>query len=125
MKKKSLKLLSVKRILIIGLIAVIIALIYFGIGGGFGTKDNGSESGNSSVSDEDSVEKEGKICNVTISENDYFYKNESISLGELVKELDDEEGDIIVEIKDENASLRAYNNLIEKLEEMEIGYTER
>ena len=39
----------------------------------------------------------------------------------LVQEMEE---NVVVEIKDDNASLRAYNTLLDKLEEMEMDYIE-
>ena len=47
-----------------------------------------------------------------------------ISLDDFITKIK-EEGEILVEVRDDNASLKAYNSLINKLKEFKIPFTER
>ena len=62
------------------------------------------------------------FLNVTVSENEYLYQNSRLSLDELMDKLAVDAVNTKVKITDENASKRAYNNLINALEEKNISY---
>lgn len=70
-------------------------------------------------------DSEDTIIKVSVVGNEYFNENERVSLDVFISKLEELEGEIVVEIKDDKASLRAYNNLIEKLEELKIPFTEK
>lgn len=96
----------------------------FGFGGG---KGDGEGAGNvSSVQSEPQVSEpiveELDFLNVTVSENDYLYQNSRLQLDELMSKLVTDAVDIKVKVTDENASKRAYNNLIIALEDKHIHY---
>ena len=61
-----------------------------------------------------------KYIEVTVSEDKYFYENHEISYDELIKVLDELDGNTAVKIGDENATLKAYENLTDALEERGI-----
>ncbi len=133
-------------IIIVAIILIIILVLLFGkglgLGNGFGNGSSGSENaGNNeenavsayaSTSEEkddlnDSDENNGNnavIVRVTVFEKEYIYENSSISLVTLMDELVKAEGNIIVEVKDDNATLNAYNKLIEELRNAGIDYKE-
>ena len=67
---------------------------------------------------------EGAIVNVSVVNNDYFYDNERISLDDFLIILHGIESDLVVQVRDDNASLRAYDELINKLQEEKIRYVE-
>lgn len=67
----------------------------------------------------------GAVLAVTVVGNDYFYANERVSLEELGLKLEAVEGALVVEVKDDNSSLRAYNGLLDKLDELNIHYIEK
>lgn len=133
--------LKFKTVIIILLVAaVIIALLYFGFGMGFGS---GTGTGNSKevstqeqtddIEEEETViesetsedsEIESTILSVTISGNDYYYKNNRIELEELIKVASQIEGRKVVKIKEDKASLKAYNELVEALEAARLIYEE-
>lgn len=70
-------------------------------------------------------EKEQKtILSITVVGNDYFYDNERITLEDFIAVLQGMEETVVVEIKDDTASLRAYNALLDRLNEMELNYIE-
>ena len=118
------------------IVLVLLALLGGGFGFGFGTGGNGSGDGdNSDVieenQDKQNLEKEDDekenttVLKVTVSGSDYYYDNEKISFDNLIKEIESEEGDIIVEITDEDAGRNAYQKLIDKLDDLYIDYRER
>ena len=57
---------------------------------------------------------------VTVSEDKYFYENHEISFDDLLKVFDELDENTAVKISDENATLKAYENLTAALEEREI-----
>jgi len=68
---------------------------------------------------------DGAIIKVNVVGNDYFYDNERKEVDDIVSLVETIDGDVVVEIFDDNASLRAYNGLIERLEEEHISYVEK
>ena len=62
------------------------------------------------------------ILAITVVGNDYFYNNERVLLENFIVIIKGVEGKVIVEVKDDNASLKAYNNLLDELDEMNIEY---
>ena len=62
------------------------------------------------------------FLNVTVSENDYLYQNSRLQLDELMNRLITDAADTKVKVTDENASKRAYKNLINALEDEHIRY---
>lgn len=96
----------------------------FGLGGG---KGDGEGEGNvSSVQSEPEVSEpvveELDFLNVTVSENEYLYQNSKLQLDELMNKLVIDAADTKVKVTDENASKRAYKNLITALEDKNIRY---
>ena len=136
-----------KKILAIIVVIVVIAVVaMLGIGLGFGKgSGDGSGDGKTNTSQEainteehntveeqtevgqDDVENDidDTIIKVSVVCNEYFYENERVSLDDFISKLEMLEGEVVVEVKDDKASLRAYNNLIEKLEELKISFTEK
>ena len=97
----------------------------FGLGGGQG--DGEGEGNVSAVESSDTeapelVVEELDFLNVTVSENEYLYQNSRLQLDELMDKLVTDAADTKVKITDENASKRAYENLINALEEKNIRY---
>lgn len=136
-----------KKILAIIVVIVVIAVVaMLGIGLGFGKgSGDGSGDGKTTTSQEainteehntveeqtevaqDDVENDSEdtIIKVSVVGNEYFYENERVSLDDFISKLEKLEGEVVVEVKDDKASLRAYDNLIEKLEELKISFTEK
>ena len=120
------------------IVIVILALLGNGLGFGFGKGDGSGEgtrdNNTSTVSDAtvdnetkpttEDVDKAATIA-VTVFENDYIYQNKKTSLDDFIKELKVIDYAFVVEVTDDNASLKAYSNLIEALEEESIEYTEK
>ena len=117
-------------IIVVAVIAVAAAVALgvftngFGLGGG---KGDGEGEGNvSSVQSEseksEPVVEELDFLNVTVSENDYLYQNSRLQLDELMSKLVTDAAETKVKVTDENASKRAYKNLINALEDEHIRY---
>lgn len=119
----------VKAIIII-VIVVIIAVVAFFLMNGLGLGGNiGNGTGNASVTSVQSesavsepVTEELDYLEVTVSENEYLYQNSKYELEELIDKLIIDAENVKVKITDDNASKRAYNNLISALEEKNISY---
>ena len=120
------------------IVVVIFALLGNGLGFGFGKGDGigeGTRDNNTSTVSDATVDNETKPTTedvdkaatiaVTVFENDYIYQNKKTSLDDFIKELKVIDYAFVVEVTDDNASLKAYNNLIEALEEESIEYTEK
>lgn len=117
-------------IIVVAVIAVATAVVLgfvtngFGLGGG---KGDGEGSGNISSAQDMPEESDPMVekidfLNVTVSENDYLYQNSRLQLDELMNKLVTDAVDIKVKVTDENASKRAYENLINALENEHIRY---
>ena len=134
-------------IIVVAVIAVVAAIILFGFGGlGFGGgKGDGEGDGDSTVAEVSQDEPEEtavteeteetteeavpvietvEYINITVSENEYLYQNNKYSLEELIIELDSLPDGIPVKLTDDNASLNAYRQLTEALDEHKIKYIE-
>ena len=139
MKRKARGSVSIATILLIAVIAIAIIaiiLLLLGFGGlGFGG-GKGDGEGDGSVMADATVEtttlpEETTIATneiiyteVTISENSYIYQNREISLDDLIAELVSTEEKTPVKITDDNASQKAYTQLINALKENNIRYIE-
>ncbi len=129
--------------IVIILIIVLVLLAFFGKGFGLatGTGDGGDDGSrvkisteaemdntveDSSVENEESKEVEEKdtVIQINVVESEYLCDNERIGLDQFVEKVKMIEGNVIVEIKDDNAALKTYNELIEKLDEENIRYFE-
>ena len=136
-----------KKIILL-LMAIIIIAIILGLGLGFGLgKGSGDGSGDGTAettqstaeSDEsnndttskelpskevaDKDEGESSTVKISVVENEYFFENERTTLDDFVSNIQDIES-VVVEVKDDNASLKAYNKLIDRLDELNIPYKE-
>lgn len=115
-------------IAVIAVVAVVVVVGFltngFGLGGGKGDGDGeGDVSAAQSRSEvSEPVVEELNFLNVTVSENEYLYQNSRLQLDELMDKLVIDAVDTKVKITDENASKRAYKNLINALEEKNISY---
>lgn len=83
----------------------------------------GNGGGNEYVNEGETVEV--KTISILVSEDDYFYENAPIEFDEIVGMLDYTGGEVVVEIRDNKATHKAYNKLVEKLEELEISVIEQ
>ena len=132
--------------IVIIIIIIIVLLVIFGKGLGLG-KGNGKEEGEGGdgsvikvsteakmdnpvedriIKEDVSEEAEDKdtVVQINVVEREYYCDNERIGLDQFVEKVKKIEGKVIVEIKDDNAALKTYNELIEKLDEENIRYTE-
>ena len=63
-----------------------------------------------------------KYIEITVSEEKYFHENHEISYDDLIMLLDELPKNTTVKISDENATLKAYENLTKALEERGIMF---
>ena len=150
MKALLVKLLAAvpKTVLIVVAVFIVAFMLGYGIGLGVGNgMGDGTGDGNTAVEssaevaeeqEEEDVEAENaekttevdaetmRIIEVTIVGSDYFYENERIIFDDLIVVIAEAEaeGELVVKIVDDNASLNAYDALINKLEDMYVDYTE-
>lgn len=150
--KKALKIILI--IIPVVLILAAAALIIFGRGSGFGIGSGngfGKKSANnlaavstvenienveSDIADTNKAEsdeqenknipddKDSNIIEVSVVEDEYFYENKRMEIDELLESINTIGKDVVVRVTDDNATLKAYNKLLEKLEEASIPYME-
>ena len=130
-------------VIFILIVAAILLFGKLGIGFGFGAgSGNGTGEGNGTTnttqeeavsdSEKETVEsedktaasEEGTILEISVVKSDYFYENKSISLDDLMEIIKSIDGKVVVQIADDNASLKAYNKLLDALEEIGVSYIE-
>ncbi len=115
-------------------VVAVIGLIIYGIGFGFGSGNGrGDGEGDGTTKVESNVENndpevdyyEGAVYPITVNESDYFYNNERVTLEEFLTILTKTGDKVVVEIKDDNASLNAYEALVDALKKEHISYVEK
>lgn len=130
-----------KKILLVIVVIVIIAIaVMLGLGLGFGNgTGDGKGDGKPNTVQEDSKidesekpteknaeeDNKGVIIKVSVVGNEYFYENERITLDDFISKVKEIEGDLVVEVIDDKASLKAYNSLIDRLEELKASIIEK
>ena len=107
----------------------------WGKGNGNGSGDgtgNGNGTGQETVAAVEDVsgsetedKYNGAVYAITVAENDYFYDNNRMALEDIEKMLKESKGEKIVEIKEDKASIKAYNKLVELLEGLKVDYVEK
>lgn len=122
------------------IIAIILSIFLNGFGLGIGNgiaEDSDKEESKDKVSEsqqvQDTSEEETKedkskydsVYVIAVVKNDYIYNNISIELDEFIKKIEATTENIIIEIIDDRASLKAYNRLTERLDELKIAYIEK
>lgn len=126
-----------KKILILVVIVIIVIAAMFGFGLGLGKGDGrgeGDEKNNTIQEDtqtdkseettEINSEEDEIIIKVSVVGNEYFYENERISLDDFVSRVKEMKGNLVVEVKDDKASLKAYKGLINRMKELNISIRE-
>lgn len=68
--------------------------------------------------------QDNTTISILVSEDDYYYENASIEFEDIIKMVKEFEGNLTVEISDDEATHKAYSRLIEKLEKLEIPVVE-
>ena len=122
------KFFGIVAFLLVLFIVFLIISIGFGIGKGKGfgdgnSKDEVKESQEKAETKDDS--EETLVFEVSVVKSDYFYDNDRIELDDFIKIVQESDEKCIVKIKDDRASLKAYNRLTDKLEELKIEYVEK
>jgi hypothetical protein len=122
--------------LLVAIVAILIAMVLLctrcgfllGPGSDGGEETGGEPEGGSAIEDTVKEDEKGKDeiteIKVTVVENEYFYENERVDLDDLMDRIDAFEEKPEVRIKDDNASRKAYDKLIDRLKEKSIQYTE-
>lgn len=133
-----------KFIIVILLLAVCGALVYFGYpeisklvngeqtvtsseadtASDISSADNSSEAQTSNVSAEggNHGNTDSFALEITISEDKYFVDNHEIGIEELKSEIDGLEAGATIKINDEKSSLKAFNAVKDYLDEKKITY---
>lgn len=125
------------------IIAIIVFMLFGGFGLGTGSGSGDGEEGTSTSqtvdeNEEPDVEVEepvtpgetkedsesGAVVEVSVVKGDYFYENKRIDLDEFIEIICAIDGQVVVEVTDDNAALKPYNKLLDRLEDLEITYTE-
>lgn len=96
-----------------------------GTGNGNGTGQETVAAGEDVSGSETEDKYNGAVYAITVAENDYFYDNNRMALEDIEKMLKETKGEKIVEIKEDKASIKAYNKLVELLEELKVDYVEK
>ena len=126
---------------------VVVAVILLGKGGGIGpnigpnntivdSTDDSMVSTESDITEDETTESEeqeedvpdsvkGTIIRISVVNNEYIYDNERITIDDFLTIVSQTQEECIVEVADDNASIDAYDKLIEKLKENKIKYDER
>lgn len=122
------------------IIAIILSIFFNGFGLGIGNgiaEDSDKEESKDTVSEsqqvQDTSEEETKedkskydsVYVIAVVKNDYIYNNISIELDEFIKKFEASTENIVIEIIDDQASLKAYTRLTERLDELKIAYIEK
>jgi len=139
-------------IVVVAIIAVVVYAIWHGIGAGKGNgagdgegdgntkivtnQESAADEENDTIIEEEDVETqeenenandtlEGAVVKISVFGNEYLHESERITLDDFIIMIKSIDGDVVVQIKDDNASLKAYNALIDRLEEENISYVEK
>lgn len=107
-------------------VAILLGNGGFGFGGGNGNESGSNEEPNSQVETIETppVIEELKYVEITVSGNEYIYKNTKYSLDDLISDLTSLEEEAKVKITDDNSSRKAYKKIIDALIENKIPYIE-
>ena len=86
-----------------------------------------SEAEEDGGGNEFSSEKKEEVIKISVLVNkeEYFCDNTPMELEEIISKVKEVKGSLIVEVNDNNATLKAYNKLLDKLEELEITVIEK
>lgn len=110
----------------------VLLLSLFGLGGGLGTGSGTGEAEptalvevqEATTAPVETTQEQRTAVAVTVVGGEYFYENNRIDLKELLEKLKAVEEPFFVEVTDDNASLKAYDGLLEALKEAGILYVE-
>jgi len=69
-------------------------------------------------------EEEVNRIAILVSGSEYFYENAPITLDDTVSMINSYSGELVVEVTDNNATYRAYHNLLGELDELRVPVTE-
>ncbi len=94
-----------------------------GLGGESAVTEKAGEGTGSGTATESAAPYE-RIIAVTVVGNDYFCNNERVTLDALAETILSADSSVRVEITDDQASKRAYEDLTAKLTQLGVPYTE-
>lgn len=66
-----------------------------------------------------------KTISILVSENYYFYENAPIEFDEIVSMIEQTDVELVVEVTDNKATHKAYDKLLDMLEELAISVIEK
>lgn len=74
-----------------------------------------------------STEKKEEVTKISVLVNkeEYICDNTPMELDEIISKVQEVKGKIIVEVSENDATLKAYNKLMEKFEELDISVIEK
>ncbi|MBQ4282812.1 MAG: hypothetical protein IJB96_02665 [Lachnospira sp.] len=110
-------------LLIVALFVLGFLIGKFGFGFGGQGDGEGESASQTQTSSELSTNSKNMIA-VSVVENDYLFENKKITLDELMTKLKAMDN-ICVEITSDNAALKTYNSLTDKLKAEGIEYVEK
>lgn len=102
------------------IVALIVTAAFFIFKHGDGNGNDGTSSAVEAAASLDSNVKELEYIEVSIKGNDYYYEEKKIELSEIKKVLDEHEDLSSVMIVDDEASEKAYRELIKYLKDNNI-----
>lgn len=83
----------------------------------------GDGGGNKYVNEGEAVDV--KTISILVSENEYFCENAPIEFEEILILLEQMDEEVVVEVTDNKATYKAYDKLLDKLEELEVSVVEK
>lgn len=99
------------------IILLVLILFFLGLYCGFGKGDG---EGKGEVQKEIIIEKTN--FKISVYKNEYLYESERISIDDFIDKLKSAKGDVSVQVVDDNASLKAYKTLTDRLKKENISY---
>ncbi len=118
-----------KLLILVAAMMILLSLLGLGFGLGAGKGAESQPSSTSSItqppvssSESEHSVNDQKIISISVVDNDYSYGNKRIELDALTQILAEMEPGFVVEITDDNASLKAYNRLLDVLDSLSISY---
>lgn len=118
-------------ILVTAIVILLAGGLGFGSGSGSGSDSHKSQfaedrkqENKETLSGQKTEETRKIVIQVSVVKNEYFYENERVELDDLMEKITTLDEKPVVQITDDDASLKAYNKLLDKLDGMDIPYVE-
>lgn len=122
------KLVSLRTMIIVALVALVIFGIGIGLGIGNGKGDTEGNNDEIQATEEYSPQEnteavfDGTVINVSVVGSEYIFDNSRIDIDSLVYKIKAVSGKTLIQIKDDNASKKAYDTLINRFRKEQINY---